>query len=110
MAEFKRRTPGEKKFSRGGGDRRGPRSGGRPSKFSDRNRPEMTTVTCDSCKQKCEVPFKPSSNKPVYCSDCFKKDSKPNGRDRSNNREKPNGSLSEINKKLDKIMKALEIE
>ena len=32
---------------------------------------EKTRVTCDSCGSKCEVPFKPTSNKPVYCDDCF---------------------------------------
>jgi len=61
---------------------------------------EMTKVTCSECKKECEVPFKPTSNKPVYCSDCFKKKG---GSDRSSN-------LDVINEKLDKIMKALKIE
>ena len=55
----------------GGFNQRGSsRFGGRGS-----DRPERTMVTCDSCKKKCEVPFKPSSDKPVYCSDCFRKES-----------------------------------
>lgn len=61
---------------------------------------EMTKVICSDCKKECEVPFKPTSSKPVYCSDCFKKKG---GSDRSSN-------LDVINEKLDKIMKALKIE
>ena len=32
---------------------------------------EMTKVTCSTCKVRCEVPFKPTSSKPIYCDDCF---------------------------------------
>ncbi len=82
---------------------------------SRRKRPEMTTVTCDSCGEECEVPFRPSSDKPVYCSDCFDKKGK---RNRSRGRPKddsPGRGPSErdidvINEKLNKIMKALHIE
>jgi CxxC-x17-CxxC domain-containing protein len=35
----------------------------------ERRKLEMTKVVCDSCNCECEVPFKPSSDKPVYCSD-----------------------------------------
>ncbi|HIH98983.1 MAG TPA: hypothetical protein HA352_00600, partial [Nitrosopumilus sp.] len=34
---------------------------------------EQTTVTCSDCNVECTVPFVPRSNKPVYCSDCFRK-------------------------------------
>ena len=59
-------------------DSRGRKSRGRDSRGGkgfgrERRAPlEMTKVICDSCKAECEVPFKPSSSKPVYCSDCFK--------------------------------------
>ena len=54
----------------GGGrnfDRRG--SGG------DRGvrRPEMHKATCSSCGKECEVPFRPTGERPVYCRDCFAK-------------------------------------
>ena len=82
---------------------RGKRYLGRESSRNNRNRRdvEMTKVTCSSCGVKCEVPFKPTSAKPVYCDDCFaKKDSsKPSKQD-----------FDKINEKLDKIMKALKIE
>lgn len=83
------------------------RSNGRSSnRFGGRSfdRPERTKVTCSSCGEKCEVPFKPTSSKPVYCDDCFKKDSSRKG-SKSNGKE-----FIEINEKLDKIMKALKID
>lgn len=33
---------------------------------------EMFTATCSACGQSCQVPFQPSGEKPVYCSDCFR--------------------------------------
>ena len=33
---------------------------------------ESTTVTCADCGTKCQVPFVPRNDKPVYCSDCFR--------------------------------------
>ena len=50
----------------------------------DRNsKDESTTVTCADCGDQCTIPFVPRTNKPVYCSDCFR-DNKPqdSGRDR----------------------------
>ncbi|MBU1205215.1 MAG: hypothetical protein KKE93_04885 [Nanoarchaeota archaeon] len=64
----------------------------------------MTKVICSSCGAECEVPFKPTSNKPVYCNDCFAKKGKVSS-DRV-----PNRDLEIINEKLDKIMKALDIK
>ena len=43
--------------SGGGGYSRGPR--------------EMFTATCSNCGKEAQVPFRPTSGKPVYCSDCF---------------------------------------
>ncbi len=31
----------------------------------------MTDVTCSSCGKATQVPFVPTGNRPVYCSDCF---------------------------------------
>jgi len=28
---------------------------------------------CSDCRKECEVPFKPSGNRPVYCKECFAK-------------------------------------
>ena len=98
-SKFGRRDSG--RFRRGDSGRFGRRDSNRSS------RPEMHEVTCDKCGKSCEVPFRPTEGKPVYCSDCFRKD----GNSRSRN--KPDQSakeLDQINRKLDKILKALEIE
>lgn len=52
----------------GGGDfRRGGFGGNRES-----DRPvEMHQVVCGKCGKDCEVPFRPTNDRPVYCSNCF---------------------------------------
>ena len=76
--------------------------------FSDkrerRHEVEMTKVVCSSCGAECEVPFKPSTNKPVYCTNCFAKKERNSSNDISNN------DLKIINEKLDKILRALKTE
>ena len=52
-------------YSSGGGY--GSRSGGGGS----RGPREMFSATCSACGQQTEVPFRPTSGKPVYCSACF---------------------------------------
>ena len=34
---------------------------------------EMFKATCADCKKECEVPFKPSGDRPIYCKECFSK-------------------------------------
>ena len=42
---------------------------GRPH---DHHRPrQMHRATCADCKKECELPFKPSGDRPVYCKECF---------------------------------------
>ena len=48
-------------FSRGGGDRQ---------------QREMFSAVCAECGAETEVPFRPSGNRPVYCRDCFRKNSR----------------------------------
>ena len=77
------------------------------SRRRDNEEVTMHKVTCDKCSKECEVPFKPSSDKPVYCDDCFK-ENRDSGERRGIGRDsRPNGELKEINKKLDKILKLL---
>jgi len=49
-----------------------PRSGGSRGNFNSGPR-EMHKAVCSECKKECEVPFKPTEGKPVYCRDCFAK-------------------------------------
>jgi CxxC-x17-CxxC domain-containing protein len=36
-----------------------------------RGQREMFSATCSSCGKEAQVPFQPSGDKPVYCSECF---------------------------------------
>jgi CxxC-x17-CxxC domain-containing protein len=56
--------------SRGGGGGGGGYGGGGYS--ADRGPREMFDATCSNCGQTARVPFRPTSGKPVYCSDCFR--------------------------------------
>ena len=42
-------------------------------KNNDRQAKEMHPAVCATCGKQTQVPFKPRTDKPVYCSDCFKK-------------------------------------
>ncbi len=46
--------------------------GGGGGGYRDRGPREMFTATCSSCGREAQVPFRPTSGKPVYCSDCFR--------------------------------------
>lgn len=104
------------------------RGGGRND--SRDNKP-MFPAVCAECERKCEVPFKPTGNKPVLCRDCFSKgkDNGPSRDQRDNNRsfgradrqdsERPRKTMNEgrnehydlefekLNHKLDKILQRL---
>lgn len=91
--------------SRFGGDRRE-----RPSFGADR---EMNDAVCDKCGKDCQVPFKPTSGKPVFCSDCFKTEDRGDSRGGSRRDSTGGGSsevteqLKQLNAKIDKLVNAL---
>lgn len=76
MGEFRKSDgPRSDKRSgfRSGGDRpqfgrRGGFGGGRDR---DDGPKQMFSATCAQCGKSCEVPFRPSGERPVYCNDCF---------------------------------------
>jgi CxxC-x17-CxxC domain-containing protein len=63
---FRKNRPQRNNF---GGNNSRPR---RFDRFDSRPR-EMHKATCSECKKECEVPFKPTAGKDVFCQDCFKK-------------------------------------
>lgn len=73
-------------FGGGGGNRFGG-GGGR-----DGGRPQMHKAVCSECGADCEVPFRPTGDRPVFCNACFDKqgggDSRPN-RFEGGRRDKP---------------------
>ncbi|MFH1455750.1 MAG: CxxC-x17-CxxC domain-containing protein [archaeon] len=49
----------------------------RRGNFRDDQGPrEMHKAVCADCGNECDVPFKPSGDRPVYCKDCFRKHKK----------------------------------
>ena len=56
------------------GRRNDSRQGGRRNDFRRDSGPrEMHKATCTECKKECEVPFKPTPGKDVFCQECFRK-------------------------------------
>ncbi len=99
--------------SRGGG-------GFRP-RFNDRGGRgpvEMHDAVCDNCGKNCQVPFRPTSGKPIYCSECFeakgggaRREERPFSRpEQPRFREQPNyqQQFDALNNKLDNILRILE--
>lgn len=108
--------------SRGGG-----RSFGRRDFDRDRGGDrQMFKAVCSNCGRECEVPFRPTNGKPVYCSDCFEKmgnrrsdsprpdynrtpsyDRAPSF-ERTPSFDQNKGQFDALNAKLDRIIKLLE--
>jgi len=78
MGNFKR---GDGKRSDNGsrGGSSGRRDGGRSNFRSDNRDRVMYKAVCAECGKTCEVPFRPSGDKPVYCSSCFESKRKTDG-------------------------------
>ena len=115
MRNFNRGNFGRRGFNKSGGRSSG-RFGRRDSGGFDRGNSSrsrgsedraMHEAICGKCGSECEVPFKPTEGKPVYCSDCFKDKSREAG-SRSELGKQSNETLSEISRKLDKILNILE--
>ncbi len=60
--------------------------GERDNNFRERS---FTKVTCSDCQKECEVPFKPSGDRPVYCKECFSKRKDNRGPAKENYDNKP---------------------
>lgn len=130
MADFKRgggfgRGGSKGGFNRGGGKSRfGGEFKRRDGDSNDRS--EMFSATCAECKKVCEIPFKPSGSRPVYCSDCFRNKGENRGGDfsrrdnnsrsfnKGNDFRKPSfglngsGQNSYVEKKVDDLKKQVE--
>ena len=97
----------------GGGFNRDRRSFGGRRNTGDR---QMFKAVCSNCGKDCEVPFKPTGEKPVYCSDCFAKMGGSDRRafDRPRRDERGPGDdkykvlLESVDAKLDKILNLLQ--
>ncbi|MEK7534232.1 MAG: CxxC-x17-CxxC domain-containing protein [Patescibacteria group bacterium] len=86
---------------------------------------QMFKATCSNCGKECEVPFKPTGSKPVYCRDCFRtmggssfsrRDDRGSSRPNFDNSNRGSSypqykeQFETLNVKLDKILKLLNPE
>ena len=92
--------------------------------FGGRNegRPMLHKTICSKCGKECEVPFRPSGSRPVFCRECFQSvkpsesmrpDSNFPRRSSFQHRSKPTEQdyreqFEALNVKLDKILRILE--
>lgn len=53
--------------------RKSERNGNGSGDYSYRAPRQMFPATCADCGKSTEVPFQPSQDRPVYCSDCYRK-------------------------------------
>ena len=119
MKKFNRED--KNKFSKRGAKRFADDSSARPGRrdFGGRGRQsgyqDKFQVTCDKCGKSCEVPFKPTNSKPVYCSECFSKNERSGPRVPSRSGPRTGSGqfakeLEQINRKLDRILDELGLE
>lgn len=52
--------------------------GGKPRFGGDK---ELFEATCATCQKTCQVPFRPTGERPVYCNDCFRNTREDSGTD-----------------------------
>ncbi|MDD5251482.1 MAG: hypothetical protein PHT12_02505 [Patescibacteria group bacterium] len=90
---------------------------GQPRRFGDRDagrssfgEKQMFSATCSQCGSRCEVPFRPTGEKPVYCRACFGKDTHAPSRDVRPAVDQYKAQFETLNYKLDRIMRALGVE
>ncbi len=132
MSEYKRSGSFGGRGSKGGFNRGGHSNfRGKPGFGNSRGRnerQEMFQAICSSCGKSCEVPFRPTGEKPVYCNDCFHGNNSNRGHqnegfnqggrsrnasERSFHDQKPDDfkkQFEQINSKLDKIVSLLNSE
>lgn len=119
MSEYKRQGGFGGRGSKGNFNRRGrPNFGGKPfggrSGFRNQGgrggRPEMFEAICASCGKTCEVPFRPTGEKPVYCRDCFQnnKGSQSDNYNQRDNRQMDSRESRDSRGQSDELKKQLE--
>jgi CxxC-x17-CxxC domain-containing protein len=106
------RNSGGSSFGRGGSSSSYGGGGRGDFRRNDSRDKRMYSATCSGCGARCEVPFQPTSGKPVYCNDCFKRDGggrNDRGGDRGGDRGQGQitNQMAALNSKLDRILKIL---
>lgn len=69
---------------------------------------KMFRAVCSECGKNCEVPFKPTGDKPVFCDDCFGRGERKSSGAKSVNSDQYKKQFELLNSKLDNILKMLQ--
>ena len=80
------------------------RSGGKSFSRSGFDDKKLFQAVCASCGKNCEVPFRPTGGKPIYCNQCFGKGGTGSGK---GSEQITRQQFEVLNAKLDKILKAV---
>ena len=87
------------------------RFGGQNSGYSGFEQKQMFRTQCDQCGDPCEVPFRPSGEKPVYCSDCFGHGGdarvKHSGKNKPAHNDQLMDQFVQLNQKLDTLIELI---
>jgi CxxC-x17-CxxC domain-containing protein len=76
-------------------------------RFDDRRDRQMHDAICDACGASCQVPFRPTGEKEIFCDTCFavkKKDFAPK---KSKDSGETLAQLKMLNEKIDKLLEIL---
>jgi len=89
------------------------RNGGGGFNRGGRNDKQMYNAVCSNCGKDCQVPFRPTGEKPVYCSSCFEEmggrdDRRSSNRSGHGDRDLYITQFESINERLDKILNLLQ--
>lgn len=98
MEKFNRggRSGGGSNRKFGGRSGRSERSGGNRGFDNKKSgRSSMTKATCSECGNACEVPFKPTGDKPVFCSSCFRNKGENSNQNRFSGRDSGRSKFGE---------------
>jgi len=95
----KNQDDGPKKYGKERSGRKFMNGDSRKRSFDDRDFVVHNAV-CDNCGKDCEVPFRPTKGKPIYCDKCF-------GNTKEKDTDQFKNEFETLNKKLDKILEIL---
>ncbi|MFA6553716.1 MAG: CxxC-x17-CxxC domain-containing protein [Patescibacteria group bacterium] len=95
-------------FEKNGGREERRPDGGRNFRPDTKDR-RMFSATCDECGNPCEVPFRPTDGKPVYCKSCFENKGAHKKQGESAPAKHGPDQFAALHAKLDKILSALAV-
>lgn len=79
----------------------------KPSNRQDSGEKRMFEAICDKCRSECEVPFRPTGNKPVFCDDCFADGGRSGNINKATKPDSHGKQFEMLSNKLDKIINLL---